>query len=77
MEVRSAVVGLYTIKDVEAAEFAPPFPAVNDAIATRQYRRMMEKETIVGTYELVHVGFYNFGSGRIDAIEPRIVNVGE
>lgn len=52
---------LYTVYDIQAEDSAPPFCAVNDAIARRQVVRMLKDVDFPDDYKLYKVGMYDPG----------------
>ena len=72
---------LYTIYDRVAEESAPPFAALNDAVAARMFRALMNDEGIVSSdlndYQLVKIAEYDTSlvDGQISLVEPYSVDV--
>jgi len=50
---------VYTVKDLLAEEAGPPFIAVNDKVALRQYQSMGIPESLKDQYELIKIGYYD------------------
>lgn len=50
---------VYVVKDKLAEEAGPPFVAVNDKVALRQYQSMGIPESLKDEYELLKIGFYD------------------
>lgn len=71
------MVNLYSIKDILAEEYGPIFEAKNDAVATRSYKQLVEKNKLnTSEFVLYYVGkFENDGDGVIhnDLIYPMLV----
>lgn len=65
---------VYTIKDTVSEEFAPPFVAVNDAVAARQYRQALSSADPVvrPDYELYRIGTFD---SQDASIVPSEVNI--
>lgn len=57
--------GLYAIYDGKAKEFGPIFEARNDEVASRQFRRLLEKEDYREDYTLYLVGDYDHENGLV------------
>lgn len=51
--------GMYTIKDTVAKEAAPPFFAVNDGVAMRQFKAMIKGSEAPGDFELYSLGVFD------------------
>jgi len=61
---------VYTVKDKLAEEAGPPFIAVNDKVAMRQFRQMGIPQSLQNEYELLKIGYFD----SIDiSITPDIV----
>lgn len=56
---------VYSLKDLTAEEFGPPFVAVNDGIAKRQYKQMGIPDALKNEYELHMIGTYDSKTGDI------------
>lgn len=67
-----ATMMLYTVYDRVAEEAGPCFLAVNDGVAVRQYRRLVEESQVVTQeeYQLFRVGSYDSKSMEIHAEDP-------
>lgn len=50
---------VYTIKDKVAEESGPPFIAVNDGVAKRNYKDMGIPESLKDDYELYFIGYWD------------------
>nr|WAE43343.1 MAG: hypothetical protein [Microviridae sp.] len=59
------LVRLYTIMDRVAEDSAPPFAAVNDGVAVRQFRNLI-REMVPAEYALYYLGEYNTVVMRFD-----------
>lgn len=53
------VVKVYTIKDKLARECGPPFTAVNDEVAKRQFKQMGIPKDLLDEYELLQIGYFD------------------
>lgn len=51
--------GVYTIKDKLAEEAGPPFIAVNDKVAKRQFKQMNVPVGLKDEYELIKIGWFD------------------
>lgn len=61
---------VYTVKDKLAEECGPPFIAVNDKVAIRQYKSMGIPESLKNEYSLLKIGYFD----SIDvSITPNVV----
>lgn len=59
---------LYSVFDVVAQEYGPPFLSKSDATALRVFRNMISKEHILGTdYKLFRLGHFYAETGDITA----------
>lgn len=68
--------GMYTVHDAVASDYAPPFFAKNDGSASRMFNGMLEKSSTVQGYTLVHLGFYDMETGLVTVNnEIRIMGV--
>lgn len=73
---KEVIMNLYTIYDKIAEESGPIFSAVNDGIALRSYKNLVEKEGIsINEFDLVHVAQYDHRTMRLDPCDPRILSV--
>lgn len=50
---------VYVVKDKLAEEAGPPFTAVNDKVALRQYQSMGIPESLKDEYELLMIGYFD------------------
>jgi len=50
---------VYTVKDNLAEEAGPPFIAVNDKVAIRQYKNMGIPESLKKDYQLLKIGYFD------------------
>lgn len=50
---------VYTVKDKLAEECGPPFIAVNDKVAIRQFKSMGIPEALKNEYELLNIGYFD------------------
>ncbi|QXP44129.1 MAG: nonstructural protein [Arizlama microvirus] len=50
---------VYVVKDKLAQEAGPPFVAVNDKVALRQFKQMGIPEVLKKEYELLKIGYYD------------------
>lgn len=50
---------VYTIYDKVAQEAGPPFTAVNDGVAIRNFKEMRIHPSLKDDYELYHIGFWD------------------
>jgi len=66
---------LYCVYDALAEEYGPPFPAKNDAVASRKAKQMLQGYDLVGSPELklFQVGSLDVSSGTLSGIIPREV----
>lgn len=63
--------GLYVINDKIADEDSPVFEAKNEAIALRQYRGLLSKESVFPEeYRLFQVGNINKSTHVLTAMKP-------
>jgi len=53
------VYNVYVVHDKLAGESGPPFTAVNNAVALRQYKQMGIPESLKSEYSLHLIGFYD------------------
>lgn len=53
------VYNVYTVYDKTAEEAGPPFTAVNNSVAKRQYKQMGIPEALKDEYSLHLIGFYD------------------
>jgi len=61
---------VYTVKDKLAEEAGPPFIAVNDKVALRQFKQMNIPKSLINEYELLCIGYFD----SVDiTITPNIV----
>lgn len=51
-------VNIYTIQDCVAEEFGPPFTAVNEGVARRQYEHLMKDVSDRRDYRLCLIGTF-------------------
>jgi hypothetical protein len=58
-------IGLYSVKDVVAQEFSPPFLAKNDEVALRQFSQFLTslKGASHSDFKLFQVGFFSLDTG--------------
>lgn len=63
---------LYTVLDTKANRFGPIFEAVNDAVAARQYMKVIDKIDVRfhNEYELYKIGEFNNVTGTILPVNP-------
>lgn len=67
---------LYSIFDVIAEEYGPIFHAKNDAVANRNYLRMLTGENISEEeYKIVRLGDFDTESGYINYNKVRLEDV--
>lgn len=60
---------LYTVRDLLAEESGPVFQAKNEAIAQRNYHRMMEEQKLnPEEYELTKVGTFDSEEGTLTTV---------
>ncbi|WNK14084.1 MAG: nonstructural protein [Microvirus sp.] len=64
---------VYTVKDKLAEEAGPPFIAVNDKVAIRQFKSMGIPLALKDEYELLKIGY--FDSIDITIIPDITVNI--
>ena len=66
------VTNLYTVRDVPAQQYSPPFPARNAAVATRVMREMLKNVPthLLPEYELYQVGSFCDASGTVESAVP-------
>lgn len=50
---------VYTIKDELAGEAGPPFIAVNDKVAMRNFNKMGIPEALIKEYTLLKIGYFD------------------
>lgn len=50
---------VYVVRDKLAEEAGPPFTAVNDKVALRQFQSMGIPESLKDEYELLKIGYYD------------------
>lgn len=50
---------VYSVRDKLAGEAGPPFIAVNDLVAMRQFKQMGIPESLRNEYELLRVGYWD------------------
>lgn len=50
---------VYTVRDKLAEESGPPFIAVNDKVAMRQYKAMNIPDSLKNEYELLMIGYFD------------------
>lgn len=69
------VTNLYTVRDVPAQQYSPPFPARNAAVATRVMREMLKNVPthLLPEYELYQVGSFCDASGTVESAVPEKV----
>lgn len=53
------IYNVYVVKDKLAEEAGPPFTAVNNSVAIRQYKQMGIPEALKDEYSLHLIGFYD------------------
>lgn len=53
------IYNVYVVKDKLAEEAGPPFVAVNNGVAIRQYKQMGIPESLKDEYSLHLIGFYD------------------
>lgn len=53
------VYNVYVVKDKLAEEAGPPFTAVNNSVAIRQYKQMGIPEALKDEYSLHLIGYYD------------------
>lgn len=66
---------VYTVYDKTAEEAGPPFVAVNNGVAIREYRNMGIPEALKDEYSLHLIGYYD--SKKMDIVPnvtPIIIN---
>lgn len=56
---------LYSVVDIVAQQASPPFAAVNDAVAKRQFFQLLKDAYDTEDYELHEVGTYSMATGQI------------
>lgn len=68
---------LYSIKDIVACEYAPPFVSKNDEVAIRQVRQSYAKldKSVVMDFELHRIGQWDDESGKIVVAYENTVKV--
>ena len=59
---------LYSIKDQVAEKFGPVFTAVNDGVAFRQFRGVINQADYIGEYDLYCVAEFDDEQGSIKAV---------
>lgn len=64
------VMGVYTIYDRVAEEAGPLFLAVNDAVALRSYRQLVQSAGVVAEeeYTLYKIGSYDSKTMKVDGV---------
>jgi len=50
---------VYVVKDLMAEEAGPPFTAVNDKVAVRQFKQMGIPKELTKEYELLKIGYFD------------------
>ena len=68
---------IYTIYDKTAEEFGPPFIAVNDGVAKREYKNLGIPEALKDEYELHVVGTYESKDGSVLPLDTFIIHTEE
>lgn len=64
-------ISLYTIYDVAAESYGPPFCAKTDAVATRMFSTLMKNEQASSLeYALYRIGSYDDSTATIGSIKP-------
>ena len=61
---------LYSIKDKVAGEFGPIYEAVNDAVAMREFSRIMAKTEFADDFELICMAEMDKVTGQMELCEP-------
>lgn len=56
-------VAYYSVCDSVAGQFGPLFPAINDGVAKRMFRRLLSDVDKLDDYELWQVGTFDQDSG--------------
>lgn len=60
---------IYSVYDKTAEEFGPPFVAVNDGVAKRQYKNFGIPEALQDEYELHCIGTFDSKDGSVLPID--------
>lgn len=70
---------IYTVLDLDAEVYGPPFYAINDTVAIKMYQQMVAKldSAYKFNFKLIHLGWFDPQSGELvsEGIKPLDVNV--
>nr|WAE43913.1 MAG: nonstructural protein [Microviridae sp.] len=72
------ILRLYTIMDRVAEDSAPPFTAINDGVARRQFNNLLNNSLSSDEYSLYYLGFYDTSLMKADIlITPQLVDMNQ
>ena len=71
--------GLYVVHDAVAEDSGPPFQAVNDQVAKRQFAQLLENapETTKADYLLFRIAEWDSSDMQVKLIEPYQIQIEE
>lgn len=66
---------MFSIKDLVAQEYGPPYLAKNAAVAMRSFQNMMKREQVINSkdYELYMIGSWYSDEGKVVSCEPSLI----